>query len=289
MTDTARWQHLYSLIDGSKLVTIADIGANPINPAPYQALLDAGLCRVVGFEPNKDAYDALMKTATKHETYFNLAAGQAGTRTLHLYPASGFSSLFPLDADALDHFGKFQNQLGKATAIDVDLAPLDSIDDLPPIDLLKMDVQGAELEIIKTGPKKLRHACAMILETRMYRIYDGEPTWRALDGHMARKGFQLHKFMSLSQFAFGNPFQDLVRMPNMRNQLLDGDAVYILGAKKFAKMTDAQLLKSAVLADAVFQSFDFALKCLGALMDRGVITFDDAAAYCQLLPPELRR
>lgn len=35
--------------------TIVDVGANPINEAPYSGLLQAGGCHVIGFEPQAEA------------------------------------------------------------------------------------------------------------------------------------------------------------------------------------------------------------------------------------------
>jgi len=47
------------------IVDVVDVGANPIDGiAPYQRLLDDGLARVVGFEPN---LDALAKCLTEKE------------------------------------------------------------------------------------------------------------------------------------------------------------------------------------------------------------------------------
>ena len=38
-----------------RLTTSADVGANPINPAPYSTLLEAGARRVVSFAPPPSA------------------------------------------------------------------------------------------------------------------------------------------------------------------------------------------------------------------------------------------
>ena len=40
----------------NRLVEVVDVGANPIEgDAPYKGLLQAGLCRVTGFEPQEAA------------------------------------------------------------------------------------------------------------------------------------------------------------------------------------------------------------------------------------------
>lgn len=289
MSDIARWEHLYSLSPENGLVAVADIGANPINPAPYQALLNAGLCTVYGFEPNEDAYNKLVENASDNEVYVNSAVGPYGKRKLYLYPASGFSSLYPLDPKALAFLGKFQNQIGNETVVDIELSPLDAVPDLPEIDLLKIDVQGAELEIIQSGRAKLSNACAMIVEARFFPIYLGEPTWRELDAELDFMGFAMHKFLEVAEFAMGNTLEAPARMPLMRNQMLDGDVVYIPNRNKFAKMSDHALIKSAVIADAVYGSFDVALKCLDALKGRNSITSSQVDAYCSLLPAGLQR
>ncbi len=289
MSAEKRWSYLYDLVPESGLVTVIDIGANPINPAPYQALLDAQLCNVYGFEPNKDAFDKLKAQASPCEEYFNVAVGPKGKRTLNLYPASGFSSLFPLDETALNHLGKFQGQLGKETPVEIDLVPLDQVKNLPDADLLKIDVQGAELEIIKSGRKRLKNVCAMIVETRIYPIYTGEPTWQMLDAHLQKMGLAVHKFLSQASFAFGNSLDLPVRMPQMQSQLLDGDVVYIPDHKGFEAASDEKLLKQAVLADAVYNSFDVTLKCLETLHHRGKVSRDQILQYCQLLPGYLQR
>ena len=52
-----------------QLISIVDIGANPIGgPPPYESLLSRGVGRLTGFEPQADAFAKLMAVARPNET-----------------------------------------------------------------------------------------------------------------------------------------------------------------------------------------------------------------------------
>lgn len=288
MEHTERWRYLYSLLPEVEPIVIADIGANPINPSPYQALLDAGLCYVYGFEPNEDAYNKLVKDKSEHEVYFNAAIGPKGPGTLYTYPASGLTSLYPLDPVPLKFMGKFERQLKHEKRFEIELTPLDDIEGLPDVDLLKIDVQGAESSIIAGGKRRLKNACAIITEIRFLPIYQDEPSWRELDQQLEDQGFQLHKFLHLAMFSIGNSKLQSLRPRFQRNQILDGDAVYIPSLLAIEEVSEFKLLKIAILADAVYSSYDLTLKCLDEICRRGLISQAQIDQYFTQLPPQVK-
>ena len=59
---------LLAALAPARKTAVVDVGANPINEAPYAALLRMGGCHVTGFEPQADAFAALQKTITPDET-----------------------------------------------------------------------------------------------------------------------------------------------------------------------------------------------------------------------------
>lgn len=79
---------------------ILDVGANPLDKPLYTELVESKLCNLFGFEPQKDAFDALMASKADNETYFNVAVGQQKTQTLHICKHSGFTSLYKPDLEA---------------------------------------------------------------------------------------------------------------------------------------------------------------------------------------------
>ncbi|MEM8593042.1 MAG: methyltransferase FkbM, partial [Pseudomonadota bacterium] len=89
-------------------IRIVDVGANPINEPPYDALLASGCAEVFGFEPQKDAYEALLASKPENATFVNAAVGAGGTGTLHSWEkAPGMASLFPFRWLSAKYLGRF--------------------------------------------------------------------------------------------------------------------------------------------------------------------------------------
>ncbi len=67
---------LAGIIEPMAPVDVVDVGASPIDgPPPYKNLLDRGLMRLVGFEPQEDALKQLNAAKGPYETYLPDAVG----------------------------------------------------------------------------------------------------------------------------------------------------------------------------------------------------------------------
>ncbi len=77
---------LFGMLQPKRLTAVVDIGANPIDgDPPYKEMLAAGLCTVIGFEPQADALAALNRRRTPRERYLPYAVGDGrGTVASHL-------------------------------------------------------------------------------------------------------------------------------------------------------------------------------------------------------------
>ncbi len=285
----ARGAVLADALAPSRDMRICDVGANPLGAPPYQPLLERGLARVFGFEPNEEAFAKLQAQRSERETYFCAAVGLPGERTLHLHPKSGFSSLYPFDRAALRAIGK-EKWIRAADTREVTLRPvtLDMLADLPAIDLLKMDLQGGELEVLRGAVGKLSEAVAVVTEVRFHRIYAEEPLFGDLDAELRRQGFKLHKFLFTKSVMMPHAHEHKVQRPRMTSQLLDGDAVYVRDADWAETLGDDQLAFLVLTADAVFDSPDMALTCLDILAGRGKVAPEAAGAYIAALPERQR-
>jgi FkbM family methyltransferase len=284
-----RRRFLLSLLEGRPPLTIVDVGANPIASAPYADLLSDGGCRVVGFEPQAEAFDALQASRSAHETYVRAAVGNPGRARLHIYPSSGFTSLYPLHAPSLAFLGRFWRNLGQERIEDVALRGLDEIDEVDRIDLLKMDAQGGERDILESGRKKLEQAVAVIPEMRFHRLYAGEPLMGELDQALRGQGFVLHKFLPLKQVPLPSSQVGRFRRGPMQSQLVDGDAVYIRSLESPETWSDDQLRHLALAADSVFGSPDLTLMCLDMLAARGSAPRGAPRRYADRLPDAWRK
>jgi FkbM family methyltransferase len=267
--------------------SIIDVGANPINEAPYSALLRAGACHVTGFEPQPDAFAELQRIKGALETYHPHAVGDGSTQTLHIYASSGLTSIFPPHLPGLRALGRprWSRVLQR---IDMKTLTLDAIPDLAPCDLLKIDIQGGEKLVFDNATRVLSDAVAVIVELRYMQLYEGEPMTGGVDESLRKQGFMLHKFMFNKSQPF--PHSQAARLNRRRtaDQLIDGDAVYLRHPGQISRFTDAQLMHLAVLAATVFSSHSATLYALDELVQRGLVPADLPARYVDALPDALK-
>ncbi|MBR2573843.1 MAG: FkbM family methyltransferase [Loktanella sp.] len=270
-------------------ITVLDIGANPLTngSAPYIALLQAGLAQVFGFEPQPDALAALNAGKSEMETYFPDAVGNGEPATLHLYHAQGFASLFKINEYSARYlnFGKWVEPVGE---IALNTRKLDDIAEIPPVDLLKIDVQGAETQIIAHGRAKLAQALVVITEMRMFPIYQGEPRFGDLAAELHGQGFEFLRFAPLHHVPLTRRHRGNLRRSEFA-QAVDGDAIFVRDLRNMATFDDESLKKLAVIADAVIDNADLTISILEQLEDRGVIPATLIPDYLSRLPADRRR
>lgn len=268
--------------------TVVDVGANPINEAPYAGLLALRGCHVVGFEPQTDAYEALLKTKTEDETYYPFAVGTGETLDLHIYKSSGMTSIFSPYKPTIQLIGK--KVLGRVLEkISFDTVALDSVSDLPEFDLMKIDIQGGETLVFQGAEQAMSQCIAVIVELRYLRLYQGEPMLGGVDNELRRQGFYLHKFMFNKSFMLKSSQSGRLNSSLATDQLLDGDAIYLRNIAEPERLSVEQLKHMAIMAASVFDSHSLVLFCLDALVARGAAPADLPAAYVDALPQHLRR
>lgn len=268
-------------------IEVVDVGANPIEgEVPYRALLDAGLCRVTGFEPQEAAHARLMATKSLQETYHRCALGAGGPATLHLYQHSGFTSLFPIEPRmaGLLGFGRATRETATET---IETTRLDDVADLARIDFLKIDVQGAERDIIAAGRARLAQAVLVQTEVRFVPLYQDEPGFAGIDSELRAQGFLFRDFAFLKRVHLRTESAAALRRSTMR-QVVDGDAFYIRDLTDPAAVSDMQLQRLALLATFVMQDAGLALFCLDRLVERGACPARIVQDYLHALPARLR-
>jgi len=262
---------------GVPQVDVVDVGANPIDgDPPYRQLLDAGLCRVTGFEPQSAALAELRRQAGPLERYLPYAVGDGDQHTLHLCATSGFASLLEPDAQQLDLLVDFP-ELARVTGRErVDTQRLDDIEEISEVDYLKIDIQGGELSVLRAGRQKLSRAVAIHTEVGFHRLYHDQPTFADVDLELRDQGFVPHQFVSTRTWpmvpvTWGDPLQQAAR------QLVEADILYVRDPVQLDRLDVGQLARLTLVADVIYGSFGLALRCVQELIARGVV--DQAAEH----------
>ncbi|HVV28482.1 MAG TPA: FkbM family methyltransferase [Rhizomicrobium sp.] len=259
-------------------IRIADIGAAFLGEIPpYQPLLDNHLAILFAFEPDPHQSEALRRHLGVKAVVLQQAVGDGQEHTLHICN-HGWTSLLEPDPQALAFFNTF-SRLGHVEAtMRIPTRRLDDIDELPQIDFLKMDAQGAELTILQHGRRKLSDCVAVQMEASFVAVYRNQPPFGAVDLEMREQGFIPHRFMDIKRWSIapaiigGDP-----RVPG--NQLLECDILYVRDLVHADGLDDPQLKKLAAVAHHVCRSPDLAARCLVELEKRGAIEDGAMAGY----------
>ncbi|MEU8434971.1 FkbM family methyltransferase [Streptomyces sp. NPDC029216] len=274
---------LLDLVRPARPTHVLDVGANPIDgDPPYRAMLEAGLCRVTGFEPQPEALAELLRRKGPYETYLPDALGDGAAHTLYVAAASGMTSLFRPDPTRLGLFNGFEEWGRVLEEVPVETRRLDEVGEVGPFDLLKIDIQGAELMVFEGGRRKLAQAVAVHTEVSFVPLYEDQPVFGDVDRELRAQGFVPHAFAAVKRWpiapvVFGGDFR------RARHQLLEADVVYVRDFGRPEAMDDEQLRQLALLAHHVYDSADLAHHCLRQLSARGGAHPDAANRYLAAL------
>ena len=147
--------------------------------------------RLLTIEPQANLQGQLRETArqlgnvTVAQTL--LGARPAAAVPFHVYQHSGMSSVF-LDAEA--------SPVG-TTAIDMTtLDELVAAEAFPSAQLMKLDVQGSELEVLRGGTHTLADAEVVLVEVSLLPLYEGAPILHEVVAFLADSGFAAYDFLS---------------------------------------------------------------------------------------------
>jgi FkbM family methyltransferase len=266
---------------------VVDVGANPISDAPYKALLQMGGCDVIGFEPQPAEFQKLEQIKSARETYFPFAVGDGSAKVLKIYLSSGMTSVYEPYRPAGALLGR-PKLLRVRQRVPMQTVALDSVDAIDSFDLLKIDIQGGEVDVFRGAATKIALAVAVIVEVRHLQLYVGEPMASGVDIELRQHGFELHKFLHNTSKAISSSQKGRLKPRFARDQLIDGDAVFVRRLTGLETLQDEELCHLSILASGVFHSQTLVLACLDELARRGVVESNLPSDYVDLLPMRMR-
>lgn len=243
-------------------IKVVDIGASPIDGRPpYAPLLQAGHADVIGFEPNASELTRLNRMKGPHETYLPHVIGDGTRHTLHICHAPGMTSLLPPNPAVLNLFHGFPDW-GRVLSTElVDTVRLDDVPETAGAEMIKIDIQGAELMALSHGRTRLRDALVIHSEVEFLPLYIGQPLFSEVETFLRGEGFVLHRFFP----AVSRVVRPLLVNNDMYaglSQLVWADAIFIKDLSRLEALSEAQLLKTAKILHDCYQSVDVALYLL---------------------------
>lgn len=170
--------------------------------------------QIYAYEPIQSTFDLLRK---KTASYLNVhifckAIGyNKGNKQMNIAERITCSSLFEMEKNISNKF--FAQNIKNVGTNSIEIDTLDaSLPDNCNVNLIKMDVQGYELEILKGGNNTLERTAIILLEMQNHQLYVGAPKYYNLDEYLRTKGFELY---------------DIIPSIRQDKKLYEWDAIYI--------------------------------------------------------------
>ncbi len=256
---------IFEIIPDRPTIKVIDIGAMTLGPGTdsYSSLEQAGVARIVGFEPVQSECEKLNAAAGDSKVYLPYAIGDGTQQKLHVcnYPMT--SSLYEPYTSLVEKFQNLANVMEVVQKQEVQTHRLDDIEEVRDPDYLKLDVQGAEFDVLGGAQRALSEAVIVHTEVEFVPLYKDQPLFAEVDQRLRQAGYVFHKFGGLC----GRTFKPLVANNNINralSQLLWADAVYVKDFMALERLSPEKLLKLAIVLHVVYGSWDLAAFVLRA-------------------------
>jgi len=234
---------------------------------PWVSWAQEGLAKVWGFEPLQIECDQLNKKVHHRENairYLPWALGDGLEHTLHITNAPMTSSLFPPARSTVDLFPLLGELMQVEQQVRVQTHRLDDIEEVAAADFLKLDVQGAELMILKNAQECLRSISVIQCEVEFIELYEGQPLMADIDAFLRSQGFCFLQFVTI----MGRPFkqeEDRAYLRRETHQTLWADAIYVRDFRRLDNWRDRHLKAAAFILHEVYHAYNFTIFILKEL------------------------
>lgn len=217
---------------------------------------------IIGFEIEKEVCDKMNSEAAKGIKYFPYALGEKNEkRKLYVTQDPRCTSLYKPNENFLKLYHELQYaNLKKETEIEtITLETFVDRHSIDEIDFIKIDVQGAALDVFKGSKKLLNNVLKIVCEVEFVPLYQDQPLFGDVSKFLSHYNLMFNKFLKLS----GRTLKPLIanKDPTIASQHMWTDAVFIQNFEKIKNLSDEKLLKLSLLA-AIYKSLDLTFFCL---------------------------
>lgn len=251
-------------------------------------ILDGGVAG--GFQPRWNVYgaqaelygfDPNMKESHKgnQHIYPFALSDKSGLRTFYSYHRARSSSFYLPNPDVVSSFSLSSSFTVRGQQ-EIDVVTLDDFLG-GGIDYIKMDVEGAEMDILRGAKKSLSSVIGLDMEIAFVPMRTGAAIFREVDAFLAPYGFQLFSLPRI--YRFFRKTLTLTPYTENRGQALWGEVSYFQTKEQESSI---QAMKAASLAEV--RGFpSFAIEIVLAAKKNGFLSSDDARHYVDLLTPKV--
>eukprot|EP00928_Gymnodinium_smaydae_P062995 TRINITY_DN46705_c0_g1_i1.p1 TRINITY_DN46705_c0_g1~~TRINITY_DN46705_c0_g1_i1.p1 ORF type:complete len:577 (-),score=40.82 TRINITY_DN46705_c0_g1_i1:204-1934(-) len=236
---------------------------------PYAPLVAQGFADIVAFEPDKDGCDTI--NALREKQRQMLCGNEMrcmpyviGDGSMHRFYSNKFkwtSSMLRANRQIASKFVGLAEGFRVKNVSRVQTYRLDDLR-IENVDLLKLDVQGMELAILQGAQDMLKRVLVVHAEVSFEPMYVGQPLFGDIDAFLRSHGFNFHRFLKSHK----NPVRPLFFATQMWQDVvtqdLYQDALYIRDLWHPERLSDDEILRTALILHEAYDSRDIALHLL---------------------------
>ncbi len=247
-------------------VTVVDVGASSVGneTEPYAPLLRVGRAQVTGFEPDAQARLLLQRQFPDRHThrYLPHIVGDGRPAVFHETEWSLTASLFEPNRPMLDRYQRLGELVRVKARHAVPTVRLDDLVGPGQMDVLKIDVQGAERLVFDGAPQRLDECLLVWTEVEFVPLYRDQPLFGDIDARLRSHGLQFLCFAGLAHRALASWPQAGARAP-LRQQQLWADAIYVPRPERIEALSADAAARLALAAHHMLAAYDL---CHAALL-----------------------
>ncbi|MBI2619511.1 MAG: FkbM family methyltransferase [Ignavibacteriales bacterium] len=205
----------YRWLQERGIATVLDVGANTGQfAAKIRQILPQAM--IYSFEPLESCFKELVAVSTRLQPMrcFNCALGSESsllTMQRNEYtPSSSILPITPRTVDAFPSTAKSVEEQVTVRALDELIGELSLKKEI----LMKVDVQGYELNVLRGAERSLPQIAMIIVETSFVELYKNQPLFH-----------DVYKFLTGREFSYAGNFDQLLSPVN--GAVLQSDAIFV--------------------------------------------------------------
>jgi FkbM family methyltransferase len=245
-------------------INVVDVGAMFAGDGsePYSALRNAGLARVVGFEPVAEECERLNRRFGLPHRYLQYAIGDGTARRLHVCTESMTSSLYEPNTALLSAFDGLEAVVRVVRELPIETHRLDDVPEAAEADYLKIDAQGAALDVLRGAPRLLARALVVHTEVEFAPLYRDQPLFADVDTSLRGSGYGLFTLDEIHSRVYLPLGERDVPSSRRFRQALWTDAVYVRHLFELDRLDARELAKLFVILHVSYGAIDLCARVL---------------------------
>lgn len=223
----------------------------------------------IGFEPDTEEAQRLDGEPKgpwlQRRTLPYAIAGQSGPAKLHVPREPAAASLLHHNPDMIEDFGH-EGLHRTLKQIPIEALTLDDVSteaEIQEIDYLKIDIEGAELDVLKGGANLAATAKVMKIECAFVEQRIGQPLASDVISYLAANGFDLIEMRDIQHWRRrplpSHPYSIAFDMPYSRGRVAQADLFFV---RRFTEDAEGRDVAAAMLILAALGHLDLAVTLL---------------------------